>query len=520
MLRDKLEKGEFAITCEFVPGRGKTGPGVEAAIEFAKAVAGPDSKIHAVSLTDNPGGNSAMIPDALAPEIQKQGLDVLVHFSCRDLNRNAVESRLDALARAGVNNILVLTGDYPASGYEGNAAGVFDLDSVQTVKYIKAMNAGLEVAGAKKGTTTQLPKTNFYVAAAVSPFKLREEELVPQFFKLEKKIAAGADFIITQLGYDMRKFLEVKRYMTSRGLKVPLIGNVYVLSYGAGKTMNAGMVPGCVVTDELLKVLEAESKEPDKGKAKRLDRAAKMVAMFKGMGFNGVHIGGFGLKTDDFLFIIKRADDFAGQWESFIPEVCFSRKDEFYLFPPPVTYRPTDVEEDPIKHLPPGHVQIGYSISQAFHRVVFDRGSLGCRLLTSYYQMTLKHPGLARFTHFNEYMVKMLSFGCRDCGDCALPDMAYCCPQSMCAKQQRNGPCGDSKCGLCGACEDEKPCAWTVVYSRMKGAGKLDDMRNHYVPPRKMNLAYTSGWANYFLNKDHAAAAEASKEKEPESTKP
>ena len=151
----------------------------------------------------------------------------------------------------------------------------------------------------------------------------------------------------------------------------------------------------------------------------------------------------------------------------------------------------------------------------AFHNLVFDRGSLGCQLLTRYYLMLEKHPKFAKFSHFNEYMVKMLSFSCRDCGDCALPDMAYCCPQSMCAKQQRNGPCGDSKCGRCGVYPDDRPCAWTVVYSRMKGAGKLEEMRSHYVPPRKMNLSFTSGWANYFLKKDHAAPTKTEESENP-----
>ena len=188
MLREALQNGEFAITCEFVPGRGKAGTSVDAALAFARDVAASGAKIHAVSLTDNPGGNPAISPDALAPEIQKCGLEALVHFSCRDMNRNAVESRVMALARAGVSNLLVVTGDYPSSGFEGNAAGVFDLDSVQVIRYLKAMNAGLEVAGAKKGVTVRLPQTNFFVAAGVSPFKQKEEELIPQFFKLEKKM--------------------------------------------------------------------------------------------------------------------------------------------------------------------------------------------------------------------------------------------------------------------------------------------------------------------------------------------
>ena len=507
MLSEKLQMGEFTITCEFVPGRGKNGPSIESSIEFAKAVAGPESKIHAVSMTDNPGGNSAMVPDALAPEIQKLGMDALVHFSCRDMNRNAVESRVMALARAGVNNLLVVTGDYPVSGFEGNAAGVFDLDSVQAIKYMKAMNAGIEVPGPKKGTTARLPQTNFFVAAGVSPFKLTEEELLPQYFKMEKKIAAGADFIITQLGYDMRKFLEVKRYLASRGLKTPIVGNVYVLSYGAAKTMNAGMVPGCVVTDELLAVLEAESKEADKGKKKRLERAAKMVAMFKGMGFAGVHIGGFGLKTDDFLSIVNQATELESRWEEFIPEVAFGRKGEFYAFPPPKTYRPggAEVDADPVKSLPASGSVPVYWMSMAMHRLMFDRKSLGCRLLTGYYKRVCDRSALAKFSHFNEHVIKMVCFTCRDCGDCALPDMAYCCPQGKCAKQQRNGPCGGSKDGMCEVYPDEKPCVWTRVYPRLKGADKLNEMRTQYVPPRKMELDNTSGWANYFLSKDHAA---------------
>ncbi|MEI7901601.1 MAG: methylenetetrahydrofolate reductase C-terminal domain-containing protein [bacterium] len=507
MFREALQKGEFTITCEFVPGRGKEGPGVEAAIGFAKAMAGSATQIHAVSLTDNPGGNTAMTPDALAPEIQKTGLTALAHFSCRDLNRNAFESRAMALARSGVNTLLIVTGDYPASGFEGNAAGVFDLDAVQAVKYLKAMNAGLEIPGMKKGTTARLPPTDFFVAAAVSPFKFKEEELLPQFFKLEKKIAAGADFVIPQLGYDMRKFLEVKRYMASRGLKVPLIGNVYVLSYGAAKTMHAGLVPGCVVTDELLSVLEEESKDPDKGKKKRLERAAKMMAMFKGMGFNGVHIGGFALKTEDFLYIINRAAELEPQWEAFIPEVAFGRKDEYYAFPPPKTYRPGEVDEDPVKKLPASPGVLGYSLSMLIHRLAFEHGSLGCRLLTGYYKLIGERSLLARLSHCNEHLLKMLTFACRDCGDCALPDMAYCCPQGKCAKQQRNGPCGGSTRGMCEVYPDEKPCVWTLVYPRLKGAGKVEEMRTQYVPPRKMELSFTSGWANYFLSRDHAAPA-------------
>lgn len=505
MLKEALQNGEFVITCEFVPGRGKEGASLDAALLFAKEVAGTSPKIHAVSLTDNPGGNTAMIPDALAPEILKTGMDVLIHFSCRDMNRNAMESRLMALARAGANNLLVISGDYPSGGYEGNAASVFDLDSVQALKYIQTLNNGLEIPGNKKGTITKIPPTHFLKAAAVSPFKAAEEELMPQFFKMERKIKAGADFIIPQLGYDMRKFLEIKRYLNSRGLKVPVLGNVYVLSLGAAKAMNAGMVPGCVVTDALLKTIEEESKDPDKGKGKRLERAAKMVAMFKGMGFNGVHIGGFALKTEDFRFIVNRAAELAPRWEEFIPEVAFSRKGEFFAFPPPENYANPGPDVDPVKSLGKGARIFGYELSKLFHSIVFERRSPVAKMLTWYYKKIGDKSALARFSHVNEHAMKMMLYGCQDCGDCALADMAYCCPKGLCAKQQRNGPCGGSATGMCEAHPDGKACAWTLVYKRLKSDGKLDEMRSGYVPPQRSQLAHTSGWANYFLGRDHKA---------------
>lgn len=509
MLRDALHDNEFVITCEFVPGRGKSGTNIDAAPDFARDIAASGPKIHAVSLTDNPGGNPAITPDVLAPEIQKYGLEALVHFACRDFNRNAMESRIMALSRAGINNILVISGDYPSSGFEGNAAAVFDLDCVQAIKYIKSMNAGLEVPGGKKGTTIRLPQTDFFVGAAISPFKYTEREMMPQFFKLEKKISAGADYIITQLGYDMRKFLEVKRYMASRNLHVPLIGNVYVLSYGAAKTMYVGGVPGCIVTDTFLKVLEEESRNADKGKQKRLERAAKMVAMFKGMGFHGVHIGGFALKTEDFRFILKLAAELESRWEEFIPEVSFAKEGGFYAFPPPKSYRMNEQDEDPVKHMGVAHISPAYGLSLLMHRFLFERGSIGCRIMTRYFKMIGDKSVMNKITHFSEFILKKLVFGCRDCGDCALSDMAYCCSQGKCAKQQRNGPCGGSINGMCEVFPEDRECVWAIVYARLKSSRRLDEMRSgHYVSPRKTELEYTSSWANYVLCRDHHKTAE------------
>jgi len=87
-----------------------------------------------------------------------------------------------------------------------------------------------------------------------------------------------------------------------------------------------------VVTDKLLAKLDEERKEQDKGKGARLDRAAKMYAFAKGMGYHGAHIGGHGITCDMVEYIIDKGEEFASNWEELVAEFDFTQKDGFYLF--------------------------------------------------------------------------------------------------------------------------------------------------------------------------------------------
>ncbi len=510
MFREALEKGVFVVTVELVPGRGAAGPALDAPAAFARRVRETGLGVHAISLTDGPGGGPAISPDVIAEEVAAAGVDPLVHLVCRDLNRNALEARATALARRGLNNVLALTGDYPTAVSGPIARPVFDFDSVQAIAFLKACNAGLEKPGRKPGATERLPPTNFLVGAAVSPFKSREEELVPQFIKLEKKIAAGADFIVTQIGYDLRRYHELLRYLRARRLRIPVLGNVYVLSLGAARAMRRGEAPGCVVGDDLIRTLEAEAAAPDKGKGARRERAAQMVAALKGMGYAGVHLGGFGLKFEDVERILARAEELAPQWEQIVSDIQFGGAEEFYLFPPPESYRPDlPPDPDPLAGLRGGRAGFQYRMMRALHDALFEERAPCYRALKALHQAADGKPALEALGHAAEFASKRLLFGCRDCGDCALPDTAYHCPEANCPKGQRNGPCGGSSDGRCEVFP-EKPCFWTTVYRRAKAAGELDQVRRRRLPPRDPQLQQTSGWANYYLGRDYRKRVEES----------
>jgi hypothetical protein len=99
-----------------------------------------------------------------------------------------------------------------------------------------------------------------------------------------------------------------------------------------------------------------------------------------------------------------------------------------------------------------------------------------------------------------EEKVKSRMFGCRMCGQCALPTTAYSCPQS-CPKQLRNGPCGGVS--FEGMCEvyPEMRCVWYVAYKRAESEGRISDLRR-LVRPIDHRRWGQSSWVNFWLGRD------------------
>ncbi len=505
--REALEsRQEFITTCELIPGRGYKGRNVDQALQFASEVKdSPD--IHALSLTDNAGGNPALSADVVGIEILNMGVDLIVHFSCKDMNRNAIESRAYLLARSGIENLLVLTGDYPIMGYMGLPKPSFDMGAVNALYFLNNLNRGLEIEAGKRQVT--LESTNFYLGAVVSPFKWTEASSVMQYIKLEKKIRAGAHFFITQLGFDALKHIELLKYVREYlGLDVPILGSVYVLSSGAARFMNKGEVPGCYVNDRLLEKIKEESKTPDKGKEARLKRSARLVAVLKGLGYNGVHIEGLNLSAEDVRFILEKAGEIGENWRDHLGEFNYSSDDKpFYYFKGGdslefLNKKKEDLEPNitPRKSI----FSLTFWLTRILHKLIFIEGTPGCALMRGISSLAKKYHFFYRIFRRAEHLTKRVLFDCRECDDCALFESYYLCPESQCPKGMRVGPCGGSR--VKGHCEvfPERMCIWERVYWRAKNRRECHKL-NYIIPPRDWNLYETSSWMNYFLKYDHSA---------------
>ena len=500
-LRERLaEPGSFVVAAELVTSRGlitaASGRGV---LEVARNLA-EDPRIDVLSITDNPGGQAMLAPDTLGTDLVERGQEVIIHLSCKDWNRNALESRGWKLGSEGFDNVLALSGDYPIAGMGGLAAPVYDIDSVGLLDLLSRMNEGIG----------DLDRTSFFLGCVVTNHKRHEREVMPQYFKLRKKVRAGARFVINQIGFNTRKDDELLRYIRREQLPVATLANVYLLSRSAARAFPRGRSPGVVVSDKLLALVERQAASPDKGRAFFVDLAARHVAVARGLGFGGVYLGGH-MPAATYGEILDRSEAYREDWVEASRELRFGLPDEFHLFEPDEV---TGLSSDTVspayvaskrKRETDLRVPVRYRLSRRLHNGVFADDAPLHPAGKAFYRAVEKAPKpVGKTLHLLEQSAKVPLFHCRDCGDCSLPEIAYVCPESQCAKNQRNGPCGGTRDGLCEVYDSE--CIWSQAYERLKHYGEEESMLDGPVVVKDNALRGTSAWANTFLGRDHGAA--------------
>lgn len=493
-----MKKGhDFTYTFELVPARASRGKALDDIISFAqKAV--DEGILSALSITDNAGGHPALSPTALGREIQALGITPIIHFSCKDKNRNLIESQLFELDRHGLRNLLVLTGDYPRYGYNGIPKPVFDIDSVVVLEMITQMKKGFLIDPRAPGGGTRLSPMPFRPGCVVSPFKRLEGELIGQYLKLKKKVESGAEYVITQMGFDARKFQELLFFMEEVGINIPVYGTVFLPSPRLARAINKGVVPGCVLPDELLSRMESWRGQ---GKRDRLEFGARLIAVLRGLGYNGVHISGPGLAYEDVAWMINRSEAIKDLWWDFIGEFEFPHLWEFFLYEKDEKTGLNKRERTKTQRtqLPVGEY-LSYRTSSFIHELFFEEGKYLFGPTRTLIRL-LEKGGLNRALTSFEKAVKAPLYECQMCGNCVLTEFAYLCPQSQCAKGLLNGPCGGSRDGWCEVWPGEKPCFYVRVYKRLRALEEQCTFLKNTLSPRDWEEWKRSSWVKVFQKK-------------------
>jgi len=485
--------GEFTMTYELVPGQGIGGRQVERLLTFAEQ-AKTDGRIKALSITDNPGGHPALAPVAIGSELLRIGIEPLIHFSLKDKNRNQVASHIFLYQRLQMHSLLVMGGDFPKSDYYGQAKPVFDLDTIQTLQLMQDIKNGCYQSSSGKDSKSAVFLALFK-GCVVSPFKITEPEQVWQYAKLLDKVRAGADFIITQLGFDIKKFAELMTFARQENINLPILANVFIPSLPVARAMAAGWVPGVVLAEALITRMNKEATSGNR--QARLDRAAALIVKIKKLGYQGVHIGGNDLDFADLRYVMDTVEAVENGKKSLRVLCDFPIKSCWYFYP---ASSGNTVRAQPVR-LTPGTAPGTVKIHNLIHHMLFSEQSVFGRVFGRFCLFCAKGKTRTALLRITEQCLKRLFFNCRMCGDCTLTKSAYLCPQSGCPKQLVNGPCGGSRKGNCEVYPD-RPCFWVRVYKRLDPQTTLAKLTDAAaLPPKDWALKNTSSWINYFSRK-------------------
>ncbi len=253
-----LRAGKFAATGELGPPKNADAEVIRKKASLLKGI------VDGVNITDNQTAIVRMSSIAAAALCVQSGVEPIMQMTCRDRNRLAMQADMLGAYALGIRNLLCLSGDHQQFGNHPMAKNVYDMDSMSLLQMVKGLRDGPHF---QCGEEIKGVNPRFFIGAAENPFA-DPFEFRP--YRLAKKVQAGADFIQTQLIYNVPRFKEFMKRVVDLGIheKVYILAGVGPIKTAAAAKYMRDQVPGMDVPDEIVERMEAAGKGIEDKKAK------------------------------------------------------------------------------------------------------------------------------------------------------------------------------------------------------------------------------------------------------------
>jgi methionine synthase I (cobalamin-dependent)/5,10-methylenetetrahydrofolate reductase len=234
VLQRKLEDEQFLVTVELDPPRGHN---IEKLVQGAKLL--KERGVEIVDINDGSLGRVRMsvLPTAILVR-EATGLDVNMHFTCRDRNLMGIQADVLGAHAMDIRNILAMTGDPPRTGDYVNATAVFDVDAIGLIRILTGMNHGVDATGNSIGEPTA-----FCVGVALNPAAAEPQQEMDRFLA---KVDAGARWAQTQPVYDLDM---LERFFGRTRAPIPIVVGILPLHSTRHAEFLHNEVPGITVPD-------------------------------------------------------------------------------------------------------------------------------------------------------------------------------------------------------------------------------------------------------------------------------
>ncbi len=277
-LHRRLLSGGFAVTAELETTDSSDPASV---IELAERLRG---KVDAVNCTDNSSAHPHLASLAAAHLLTDREVEPIMQLACRDRNRLALQADLLGAAALGVRNIVCMTGDDVTAGDHPEAKPIFDIDSIHLLRIARIMrDEGVYLSGRRLSAPP-----SFLIGAVENPFA---PPLDFRPMRLGKKVEAGAEFIQTQICFNLEKLRLFMARCRDLGLldHVWILVGIFVLRSARATRYLRDQVPGLDVPEAVVERMDAAGPEraADEGVAIALEILDEVRRI---PGVSGVHL--------------------------------------------------------------------------------------------------------------------------------------------------------------------------------------------------------------------------------------
>lgn len=275
-----LRSGRPVVTCEISSPDGADPAWVRKRAKLVRDF------VDAANVPDNTGGVVHAAPIASCAILAQEGIDPILHMTCRDRNRMALQSDMLAASLLGIRNILCLTGDHMIHGDQPETKPVYDVDSVVLLAIADQLSRqGKYLSGRELD-----PPPDLFPGCAAAPFAPPYEW---RPLRLRKKVEAGARFVQTQIVFNVERFREYMGRVHDLGLdkQVPILAGVAPIRSVKAATFMRDEVPGMEVPDALVRRMQAAGDDKKRREAEGIAICVEIIEEIRKIpGVAGFHI--------------------------------------------------------------------------------------------------------------------------------------------------------------------------------------------------------------------------------------